>query len=67
MRICGFHIAQGLPSMPSEFGAGKITLAPGQTARMQLILLGVIVPVSSRLNPSFMLNFRADAVGGLVE
>jgi hypothetical protein len=67
MKIGGFTVAEGLPSMPSNFGAGKITLAPGQTARMQLTVLGVIVPVSSRLNPSYMLNFRADAVGGLVE
>jgi hypothetical protein len=67
MQIGGFHVAQGLPSMPSNFGAGQITLASGQTARMQLTLMGVIVPVSSRLNPSFMLNFRGDAVGGIVQ
>jgi hypothetical protein len=67
MQIGGFHIAQGLPSMPSEFGAGQITLASGQTARMQLTLLGVLVPLSSRLNPSYMLNFRGDSVGGIVE
>jgi hypothetical protein len=67
MKIGGFIVAQGLPSMPSEFGAGQITLASGQTARMQLTLLGVIVPVSSRLNPSYMLNFRGDTVGGIVQ
>ena len=67
MKIGGFTVAQGLPSMPSDFGVGQITLASGQTARMQLTLLGVIVPVSSRLNPSYMLNFRGDAVGGIVQ
>jgi hypothetical protein len=67
MMISGLHVAQGMPSMPSYFGVGQITLAAGQTARMQLTLLGVLMPVRIGLNPSFMLDFGNEGIGGLVE
>jgi hypothetical protein len=50
--------------MPTSFGAGQITLAPGQTARMQLTLLGTLVPVRFGLNPS---NILTGGKGGMVE
>ena len=49
--------------MPSVFGEGELTLAPGQTARMQLDLLGQLVPVRFGLNPSNILTSK----GGIVE
>ena len=63
MTICGLYVAQGLPSMPTSFGQGQITLAAGQTARMQLTLLGTLVPVRFGLNPSNILTSK----GGIVE
>jgi hypothetical protein len=49
--------------MPTSFGQGQITLAGGQTARMQLTLLGMLVPVRFGLNPSNLLTSK----GGIVE
>jgi hypothetical protein len=64
MTICGLYVAQGKPSMPSLFGQGQITLAAGQTALMQLTLLGTLVPVRFGLNPS---NILTGGKGGIVE
>jgi hypothetical protein len=49
--------------MPTSFGQGQITLAAGQTARMQLTLLGTLVPVRFGLNPSNILTSK----DGIVE